>query len=97
MNLEDRQPRMPWYDRRYGTSDGVKFLKFQNFDFQNFPKLRFSKILGLYMTIARRTENRYGRSLGGSVRDSNYVPRGQARSELADRQYGLAVDSTGTL
>ena len=51
----------------------------------------------MYMMIARRTENRYGRSLGGSVRDSNYVPRGQARSELADRQYGLAVDSTGTL
>ena len=59
MNLEDRQPRMLWYDRRYGTSDGVKFLKFQNFDFQNFPKLRFSKL---------RSENRYGRSLGSSVR-----------------------------
>ena len=51
MNLEDRQPRMPWYDRRYGTSDGVKFLKFQNFDFQNFPKLRFSKILIFFTAL----------------------------------------------
>ena len=51
MNLEDRQPRMPWYDRRYGTSDGVKFLKFQNFDFQKFPKLRFSKILIFFTAL----------------------------------------------
>ena len=50
-------------------------------------------------------EYRYGRSLSGSVRDSNYIvitPRGSsARVLLVDNPRalgsGLAVDSTGTL